>query len=60
MNKKGFVGGIFLAVMLFVGAICGIICVEKIPVGYEGVVYSMNGGVQKETLTQGWHICIVW
>lgn len=55
MNKKGFVGGIALAVILIAGLICGLICIEKIPVGYEGVVYSMNGGVQKETLTQGWH-----
>lgn len=38
-------------------AACGVgTCVEKIPVGYEGVVYSMNGGVQDETLTQGWHL----
>lgn len=55
MKKKGFVGGVALAVILIVGLICGLICIEKIPVGYEGVVYSMNGGVQKETLTQGWH-----
>ena len=31
-------------------------CIEKVPVGYEAVVYSVNGGVQDETLTQGWHI----
>ena len=55
MKKKGFVGGVALAVILIVGLICGLICIEKIPVGYEGVVYSMNGGVQKETLIQGWH-----
>lgn len=56
MNKKGFVGGIALAVILIVGLILGLMCVEKVPVGYEGVVYSMNGGVQEETLKQGWHI----
>ena len=54
--KKGFVGGVTLAVVLVVGLICALICVEKIPVGYEGVVYSMSGGVQSETLTQGWHL----
>ena len=53
---RGFIGGCALAVILGGGLICGLLCVEKIPVGYEGVVYSMNGGVQKETLTQGWHI----
>lgn len=56
MKKSGFVGGIVLAVVIVVGLICGLMCIEKIPVGYEGVVYSMNGGVQKETLTQGWHL----
>ena len=54
--RKGFIGGVTLAVVLFVGFICALICVERVPVGYEGVVYSMNGGVQKETLSQGWHI----
>lgn len=55
-NNKGFVGGVALAVILVVGLICGFICTEKIPVGYEGVVYSMNGGIQEETLSQGWHM----
>ena len=27
-------------------------CVEKIPVGYEAVVYNINGGVSGETLVQ--------
>ena len=56
MNNRGFVGGIALAVILVVGLICGLICIEKVPVGYEGVVYSMAGGVQEETLSQGWHL----
>ena len=54
--KKGKIGGVTLGVILVLGLICTLICVEKIPVGYEGVVYSMNGGVQEQTLTQGWHI----
>ena len=53
---KGTVGAATLAVIMILGVICGIICIEKIPVGYEGVVYSMNGGIQEETLPQGWHI----
>ena len=56
MSKKGFIGGIALAVVLVIALICTLICVERIPVGYEGVVYSMAGGVQNETLTQGWHL----
>ena len=56
MSKKGFIGGIVLAVVLVVGVISALICIERVPVGYEGVVYSMAGGVQDETLTQGWHL----
>jgi regulator of protease activity HflC (stomatin/prohibitin superfamily) len=56
MNNKGFVGGIALAIILAVALICGLMCIEKVPVGYEGVVYSMAGGVQNETLSQGWHL----
>ena len=37
--------------MLLVG-----MCTEKIPAGYVGVVYNMNGGVDGEVLGQGWHI----
>ena len=54
--RKGFIGAITLGVIIVVGLICLLICIERIPVGYEGVVYSMNGGVQQETLKQGWHI----
>jgi regulator of protease activity HflC (stomatin/prohibitin superfamily) len=56
MSNKGFIGGIALAVVLVIGIICGLLCIEKVPVGYEGVVYSMAGGVQEETLSQGWHL----
>ena len=54
--RKGFIGGVTLAVILIIGLICTLICVERIPVGYEGVVYSMAGGVQEDTLSQGWHL----
>lgn len=56
MSNKGFIGGIALAVVLVIGLICGLMCIEKVPVGYEGVVYSMAGGVQEDTLSQGWHL----
>lgn len=36
-------------------AITALLCLERIPAGYVGVVYSMNGGVQDELLTQGFH-----
>lgn len=54
--KKGLIGAILTAVIIIVGFFCMIRCIEKVPVGYEAVVYNMNGGVSGETLTQGWHI----
>lgn len=59
-NKYGLIGGVVTGiVMIFV--ILGLaISIEKIPVGYEGIVYSTNGGVSDEVLTQGWHIVAPW
>ncbi len=56
MGNTGKVGAVILGVILIFCLIMGIACIEKIPVGYEGVVYSMNGGVKDETLQQGWHL----
>lgn len=56
MSKKGFIGAVIAAIVIIVGLIAAVACVERIPTGYEGVVYNMNGGVTGETLTQGWHI----
>lgn len=50
MVKKGFIGAIVLAVVLFGGVILGLMCTERIPAGYVGVVYNMNGGVDGEVL----------
>lgn len=56
MSNKGFIGGLFLAIILIVGLFCGIVCIERVPTGYVGVVYNMNGGVDGEVLSQGWHM----
>lgn len=54
--NKGSIGGLAAALVVIIGLIGGIVCLERIPTGYVGVVYSMNGGVQDELLTQGWHL----
>lgn len=54
--KKGYVGGIALAIIIVVGLVILGMCVERVPAGYVGVVYNMSGGVEGETLQQGWHI----
>lgn len=56
MKRVGAIGAVVTGVVLVVVFIMAVVCIEKIPVGYEGVVYSMSGGVQGETLTQGWHL----
>jgi hypothetical protein len=54
--SKGLIGGVGLAVLIAGGLFVGIKCTEKIPAGYVGIVYnSMNGGVDGEVITQGWH-----
>lgn len=54
--KKGFLGAIVLAVIIFGGIILLLACAKKVPAGYAGVVYDMNGGIDGEVLDQGWHI----
>ena len=56
MNRKGMLGAIVLAVVLIGGFIFALWCTERVPAGYVGVVYNMNGGVDGEILTQGWHV----
>ena len=56
IKKNGLVGAVILAVLLLVALFGVLICMERIPAGYVGVVYNMNGGVDGEVLTQGWHI----
>lgn len=54
--KKGMVGAIVLGVVIIFALIVGFSCAEKVPAGYVGIVYSMNGGISDEILTQGWHL----
>ncbi len=53
---KGKIGAIVFGLALVIGLICAILCLERVPAGYVGVVYNMNGGVDGEVLTQGWHL----
>ena len=53
---KGLVGSVVTALIIIVLLVGGISCIERIPVGYEGVQYSVSGGVKDETLGQGWHL----
>lgn len=54
--RYGSIGAVVLVIVLIVGLLLVGMCTEKIPAGYVGVVYNMNGGVDGEVLGQGWHI----
>ena len=53
---KGKIGASFLAVIMVISLIGCVTCLEKVEAGYVGVVYNMNGGVDGEVLSQGWHL----
>lgn len=50
------IGGIIAGAAILIGVAGTFMMTEKIPAGYVGVQYSMNGGIKDEVLTQGWHI----
>ena len=51
--KVGKLGAVLLALAMIIGLGCFVICYEKIPAGYVGVVYNINGGIEDDTLSQG-------
>lgn len=55
-DRKGIIGAIILAVLIFGILLTLFVCTERIPTGYVGVVYNMSGGVDGEVLSQGWHL----
>ena len=54
--SKGKIGAIASGIILFFAVIMFFMMMEKVPAGYVGIVYNMNGGVSDEVLTQGWHV----
>lgn len=55
LNKKAK-GLVIIIPVLIIALILGILCVEKIPRGCVGSVYSVSGGTSDEVLTEGWHL----
>ena len=54
-SKNGFIGAIVVGVIILIGLIILFSGLKKVPAGYVGIVYNMNGGVEEKTLSQGWH-----
>ena len=53
MNKT--VGAVISAFVIIFCIVIALFCTVRIPAGYVGVIYNMNGGVAETTLTQGFH-----
>lgn len=49
-------GGIATAIIIALVVIVLFVCTVRIPAGYVGVVYNMNGGISDKTLAQGFHV----
>jgi regulator of protease activity HflC (stomatin/prohibitin superfamily) len=61
MELAKFAKGLIAAIVgvLFI-ALGIIICSVNIDPGHAGLVYNMNGGLEKTTLSQGWHPVAPW
>lgn len=55
MNKKAKSLLIIIPV-LTIALIFAVLCIEKIPRGCVGSIYSIRGGTSNEVLTEGWHL----
>ena len=55
MNKR-LIGTGVLGFGLVLGALALFTSLERVPAGYAGVVYSLNGGVTGDVLGQGMHL----
>ena len=53
---KKALGGFTTAAILIFAIVVFLFCTVRIPAGYVGVVYNMNGGISDRTLTQGFHV----
>lgn len=52
---KKLMGGGIIALILIGALVFGSMCIEKIPRGHVGAIYSIRGGTSEEVLTEGWH-----
>lgn len=56
MTKKKLGGLAIIVAALIVALILAVMCIEKIPRGHVGSIYSIKGGTSDEVLTEGWHL----
>ena len=54
-TNSWIVGAVIVAVIVIIGLVILSMSITKVPAGYVGVKYNMNGGVEGDVLDQGWH-----
>lgn len=54
--RRRLTGGVVLAIILMTTLVLGTMCIEKIPRGHVGSIYSISGGTSDEVLSEGWHL----
>ncbi len=54
-KRNGFIGAVVVGIAILLALIIGFSGAKKVPAGYVGIVYNMNGGIEEKVLTQGWH-----
>lgn len=53
--KSKFIGSIIIGIGI-IGAGFALTCIERMPAGYAGAVYSPSVGTEDKILNQGWHL----
>lgn len=59
MENKGL-GLTGILVIMGIALAGMLMCVTRIGPGYAGVIYNMDGGIEDETLSQGFHVVAPW
>lgn len=60
VSGKKLLGSFGITIVAGVIAIGGFMCTYKVDPGYAGVIYNMDGGIETETLGQGFHVVAPW
>ena len=60
MQKNHLIGLIGVTVSFVLFVVLFMLCTCRINPGYAGVIYNMDGGIEDQTLSQGFHIVAPW
>lgn len=55
-SMKSYLGAGVIGCGVLLAGIGMLTCLTTIDPGYNGIIYNRNGGIEEETLGQGWHL----